>query len=142
MKSEPKPRSLVTLLKSAAIGVAATIVDLVALFVLVEGLDVEPLVANLPALALGLVVQFVGNKYFAFSDHSKDLLRQGGWFLAIEAGAFALNALMFHLLVTLLAAPYLLARVLGSAAVYFGFSFPLWGRIFQPTPATSGGRDN
>ena len=35
--------------------------------------------------------------------------------------------------------PVQLARLIGSAAVYFGFSYPLWGRIFRiadpPDPA-------
>ncbi len=59
-------------------------------------------------------------------------LRAG--FPLVEAGALGLNALAFHLLVVLAAVPYLVARVLGSAAVYFVYSYPLWGLIFRPTP--------
>ena len=119
-----------TLSRSALVGVGATLVDLGALLVLVEGLGVEPLVANVPALIAGLLVQFIGNKVYAFQDRSTRYLEQGVRFAAVEAGAFALNALAFHLLLTLTPTPFVAARIIGSAAVYFGFSYPLWTRIF------------
>jgi putative flippase GtrA len=114
------------------VGGAATAVDLVSLILLVELLRLDPRWANVPALTLGLAVQFVGNKFFAFQDRRPDYLRQGSLFLLVEAGAFALNALIFHLLVTLAATPYLLARLAGAALVYVGFSYPLWRLIFKP----------
>ncbi len=120
------------LARSALVGGLATLVDLVALFALVSFLGIAPVWANVPALTLGLAVQFFGNKYFAFGDTSRDFVRQGAWFAAIEVGAFALNAAAFHVLVVLLGVPYLLGRIIGSALVYFGFSYPLWGRVFTP----------
>lgn len=121
-----------TLSRSAIVGVAATLADLATLAVL-DAFGVRPAWANVPALTLGIVIQFVGNKLWAFRDRNNDaraLARQGGAFLAIEAVAFALNAILFHLLVVVAGFPTLLGRVLVSAAVYFGFSYPLWGRVF------------
>lgn len=117
--------------RSAAVGVVATLVDLGALWALIGGLGVAATIANVPALTLGLVVQFVGNKWFAFQDRSRALARQGGLFVLVEAGAFALNAGAFHLLTTA-GVPWLGARAVGASAVYLGFSLPLWGRIFTP----------
>jgi len=128
----PKPSSRWTLVRSAAVGIVATLVDLGALWALVHGAGLHPALANVPALALGLAVQFTGNKLYAFRDRSRDLARQGARFAAVEAGAFALNALAYHLLVMFTPVPYPLARLFGSSLVYFGFSFPLWGRIFRP----------
>ena len=130
-----------TLLRSLLVGAAATAVDLLALILLVELFGMDPRWANVPALTLGLAVQFVGNKYFAFQDHRPQVLRQGSLFLLVETGAFALNALAFHLLVTLATTPYLLARLVGAAVVYIGFSYPLWRLIFKPgaLPATPQG---
>jgi putative flippase GtrA len=127
--------------RSAIVGVAATLADL-AMLMLLDRLGVSPAWANVPALTLGIVIQFVGNKLWAFRDRNNDaraLARQGGTFLAIEAVAFVLNAALFHVLAVLVGVPALLARVLVSAAVYFGFSFPLWGRVFiaDPTPPMS-----
>jgi len=118
--------------RSAIVGVVATVIDLALLFVLVDLVGLAPAVANVPSLAGGLIVQFVGNKYFAFGDRSKRLLKQGGQFALVEAGAIALNAVGFHLLVTLTVIPYVAVRLGCSAAVYFGFSYPLWHFIFSP----------
>jgi putative flippase GtrA len=129
--STPKPRHR-TIARSALVGVVATLVDLIALYVLVELLGVDPAFANAPALTLGLVVQFVGNKYYAFEDRSQNLARQGGQFVAIETGAFLLNLSVFHVLAVWLGAPWVLARVVASGAVYLGFSYPLWTKVFRP----------
>jgi putative flippase GtrA len=111
------------------VGGAATLVDLLALVVLVQVLGLPATVANVPALLAGAAVQFIGNKWFAFRDRSPDLARQGALFAAVEAGALLLNALAFPLLDTL-ALPSPAARAAGSAAVYLVFSYPLWGKIF------------
>ncbi|MBI3071040.1 MAG: GtrA family protein [Deltaproteobacteria bacterium] len=123
-----------TLMRSAGVGVLATGVDLAFLSILVSGFGVAPQVANLPALVGGLAAQFVGNKYFAFRDRSRALLRQGLLFGVVEAGALALNAGLFHLLVTFSRTPLLAARLVATAAVYFGFSYPIWRRIFGGRP--------
>jgi len=127
------------LARSAAVGVVATLVDLVVLGLLVEVLALPTAWANVPALSLGLAVQFVGNKVFAFGDRQRDaraLARQGSLFLAVELVAFALNAALFHLLSPMLGLPWWLARTTASAAVYFGFSYRLWALIFRaPTPS-------
>jgi putative flippase GtrA len=117
--------------KSLGVGALASLADLLALVVLVDGLALDPTLANVPALLLGALIQFVGNKWFAFEDRSRAYVRQGAEFAAVELGALALNALAFHALVTLVHAPYGLARILGSALVYLGFSYPLWRRIFR-----------
>ncbi|TNF27834.1 MAG: GtrA family protein [Deltaproteobacteria bacterium] len=134
MPQPPKPDRR-TFSRSALVGVVATLVDVLALSILVDVLGVEPAVANLPALSLGLAVQFFGNKYFAFNDRSRDFLRQGALFGVVEVGAFALNLVAFHLLAVTAGLPVQLARLIGSAAVYFGFSYPLWGRIFRADAA-------
>ncbi|MFO0751650.1 MAG: GtrA family protein, partial [Myxococcota bacterium] len=114
--------------RSAVVGLVASLADMLVLGLLVEVLHMPKAWANVPALSLGLLVQFVGNKYFAFNDRSRDVVRQGSLFLAIEVVAFALNAGLFHLLGVVVGWPWWLARGLASAAVYFGFSYPLWGR--------------
>jgi len=128
------PRPLATLGRSALIGALATVADLLALAILVHALAIPVALANIPALAFGVGIQFVGNKYFAFGDRSRAFVRQGSAFAAVEAGSFALNAAGFHLLAVTFGAHWLIARAVVSAAVYFGFSYPLWTRIFSPCP--------
>lgn len=126
-----------TFVRSLGVGALATGTDLLALLLLVEVLGLRAPHANVPALAVGVVIQYFGNKYLAFGDRSRDHLRQGLAFLGVEAGTLALNALAFHVLVVHGAVPYGLARVLGSALVYVSFSYPLWRRVFAPR-ATAG----
>jgi len=121
-------------LRSAAVGAAATLADLSALFLLVQVAGVTAALANVPALLLGVAAQFVGNRQFAFRDQARRgraLAVQGGQFLLVEAGALGLNALFFELIVARTKVPYLLARLVSSALVYAGYSFPLWNRIFR-----------
>jgi putative flippase GtrA len=131
MSRTPSSR-VASFLRSAGVGIVASLADLLVLVLLVEGLHRSPVVANVPALLVGLSIQFWGNKLFAFRDRSRDLARQGGQFAAVELGAFGLNGLGFQLAVGMLRLPYALARVLCSALVYMAYSFPLWRFIFRP----------
>jgi putative flippase GtrA len=117
--------------KSAVVGAAATALDLCVLLLLVDIFGIEPRAANVPSLLGGVLAQFIGNKLFAFGDRSRDWGRQGLWFGVVEVGALALNALAFDLLVAQLGVPPIAARIAGSGLVYFGFSYPLWTRIFR-----------
>ncbi|MCA9624494.1 MAG: GtrA family protein [Myxococcales bacterium] len=123
--------------KSALVGVVATLADLAMLALLVEVIGIAPRLASAPALLLGVLVQFLGNKVFAFEDRSRAWARQGLLFGLVEIGALALNALLFDRLVALTGIPYLPARLLVGGTVYFGFSLPLWSRIFRPQPVVS-----
>lgn len=130
---------LLTLLRSGLVGVAATVADMGSLALLVEWVGWRATWANVPALGLGVVIQFFGNQRFAFRDRSGGTLRKGGLFLLVEAGAFVLGAGAFHVLVTAASLPYLAARAAGSGAVYLGWSYPFWRLIFRPAAAAEGG---
>lgn len=127
---------LVTLSRSAAVGVLATALDFLTLIVLVSALHVPARVASFPALGLGVVAQFMGNKRFAFRDESPDWLRQGACFLAIEALGFACNALFFDRLLVATHWPYVICRVLSTSLVYFCVCLPLWSRLFASPRGT------
>ena len=77
--------------RGALVGVVATVVDLGVLQLLIVGCGLGPGAANAPALLAGLLVQFFGNKHFAFRDTSGASRRQGAHFAAVEAVTFALN---------------------------------------------------
>jgi putative flippase GtrA len=131
------PAKVSKLLRSAGVGAMATLVDLSALQLLVHALSFTPAQANLPALLLGVATQFFGSKLFAFKSpaHGARLAVQGGRFLLVEAGAIALNALAFALLIRLTPLPLVVARIAGSSLVYFAYSYPLWDRIFAAAAA-------
>ncbi len=112
-------------------GLVATLVDLGTLHLMVHHLGIDPVVANVPSLLMGLTVQFMGNKLFAFRDRSTALLKQGALFGVIEVGALILNAGAFHLAITFSSLNPLIVRTFASALVYFAYSYPLWHLIFQ-----------
>jgi len=129
------PPRLLTLLKAGGVGAAATLVDLLALALLVEICGLRAVVANVPALLAGAIVQFWGSRTLVFSARSGSLRRQLMGFAITEALTLTLNGLAFHLLVGLLHLPYLVGRPLGTALVFFAFSFPMWRRVFRvPAP--------
>ena len=134
MSSSGGKHSVLVVLRSSIIGALATLVDLVALVALIELLGVHQRVASLPALTLGVGVQFVGNKLFAFGDRSSAWLHQGAQFLGVEAIGFALNLALFDLVLTHTQLPFLPVRLATTSAVYLFVCLPLWGRIFHADP--------
>ncbi len=115
-----------------SVGVLATGVDLATLGGLTwAGVPVR--VASVVALSLGVGLQFVGNKWFAFRDRSGAWLKQGGAFLGVEALGFAANLALFDVAVRALPAPILLVRMLTTSLVYFGLCLPLWSLVFRKT---------
>lgn len=122
---------LATVARSAIIGILATLTDLTALALLVSGFGMSPRLASMPALALGIAVQFVGNKWFAFGDRSPAWLRQGAQFLGVETLGFVANLLLFDLALRFTHLPYLPLRLLTTNLVYFAICLPLWSLIFK-----------
>lgn len=118
-------------------GLLATLADMALIALLVHGLAVSPALANVPALSVGLLIQFWGNKRYAFRDESPVSTRQTSAFLAVEVVAFALNAVFFHVLAVGLEVTPLLSRALASGFVYFAFSYRLWRIIFRQPAAPS-----
>jgi putative flippase GtrA len=142
----PLIQKLWILMRSSMIGVMATACDLSTLLLLMWVFHLPEKIANIPSLIPGLIVMFFGNKYFAFEDHSKQVVRQGARFLYVETWAFIINVLLFNELVTEFGFQEhqpdgilpgwmmpLLARMIGTAITYFTFSFPFWTFIFHKT---------
>ena len=131
MAQPTKRQRLWLVLRSMAVGSVATIGDLALLAMLVTGLGMHARVASAPALALGIVAQFVGNKLFAFQDHSRAWVRQGALFLAVEALGFGANLALYDFIMAHSSLPYLPVRLATTSLVYFGICLPLWSRIFE-----------
>ncbi len=132
--SSPYARPLAgTFRRSALVGALVITLDLLFLGVLVEDLGVSAARANLPALGLGLLAMFVGNKYFAFRDHSDRLASQGLAFLLVAAAAVLCNAAIFHLIGPVGGASWAVARAVASTLTYFGLVYRFCGQIFHAT---------
>lgn len=126
-------RRFAQLLRAGVAGAAATAADLATLAVLVSALHVDARAASLPALVVGGVVNFVGNRHFAFRARSGRLARQAAGYAAVEIVALALNGLLYDAALRALpgaANVYWLVRLATSHAVFVGWSYPLWRKVF------------
>ena len=124
------------LLRAGLAGAAATLVDLLVLLLLVSGLHLPPRVANLPALIAGGVMNFVGNRHFAFRAADGSLARQAVLYTLVEVVALALNGVLFDLVLRAYpgaAHAYWLVRLATSHLVFLCWSYPLWNRVFSPS---------
>ena len=131
MAQRPFRARLFVILRSMAVGLIATAVDLAVLALAVSVMGWSPRVASPPALALGIAAQFIGNKWFAFGDRSRAWVRQGALFLAVEAVAFGANLALYDLVMAHSDLPYLPVRLATTSVVYFGLCLPLWSLIFK-----------
>jgi len=128
---------LLTLLRAGVAGLAATAADLATLTVLVSVLHVDARLASLPALLVGGVANFVGNRYFAFRAKGGHVGKQAAGYTAVEIVALTLNGLLYDTALRLLPgarAAYWLVRLATSHAVFLGWSYPLWRRVFAVRP--------
>lgn len=121
------------LLRSAGAGAVSTIVDLSALTSLIELAKWTPRAANIPALVLGGITMFIGQKYFAFRARG-DVKKEVALFVLVQAGALFLNGFLFDLAMRvspLFARYYLFVRMAVGNVVWLGYSFPLWHLVFK-----------
>ena len=132
-------RELVTLLRSAAIGSMATAADFGVLALAVGAMGISARAANLPSLLAGSLVQFIGNRHFAFKAKAGCVKRQLKWFVLSEVIALSTNALLYELVaqrVTLTAVSAVLLRAASCSVVFLAWSYPVFRKIFrQPKPA-------
>lgn len=137
-------RKIAQLLRAGVAGLAATGSDLAALAILVSVLHVDPRIANIPALLVGGVVNFIGNRHFAFQAREGSLVRQAVLYTLVEVFALAANALLYD---TVLRTwpdarhAYWLVRLATSHVVFLAWSYPLWRRVFT-TQALGPNREN
>jgi putative flippase GtrA len=116
--------------RSALVGAIATLTDLIVMIAAVEAAGLAPRAAAPFALAAGVVVQFLGNKLYAFRDRSPAWLSQAAKFLVVEAAGYAANVLLFAWLSRFVPVPYAALRVAIGSLVYFAVCLPLWSKIF------------
>lgn len=125
-----------TFARSLVTGGAATLADLTVIAFAVGVLHASPRAANVPALLVGAVVQFFGNRHFAFRASAGRIQRQALLFVATEVVAMALNAALYHAVASLPLTPVtaVLARAITTNIVFLLWSYPAWKRVFRQGP--------
>jgi putative flippase GtrA len=126
---------LTRLVRSAGAGAIATLADLGSLSFLVAVVGVSPRGASVPALVVGAVVMFFGQKYLAFRARRGDTTREVVLFALVQIGGLALSAILYDLVMRASPAAarhYIAARMVTTNVVWFAYSFPLWHLVFKP----------
>jgi putative flippase GtrA len=140
MAQAPLARDPLRILRAFLAGAAATLADVAVLALLVSIAGLTPRVANIPALLVGGVVNFLGNRHFAFRASSGSLAKQAVLYTIVELAAFAANGILFDVAMRLLPAnlawAYVPVRLVTSHVVFLAWSYPLWRFVFRvPRPA-------
>ena len=133
-------RTKLTLLRSTLAGGAATLTDLLVLTLGVTIFGLSPRMASLPALVAGGIVNFYGNRHFAFRATAGSWRKQALLYAITEAIALALNGVLFDFAVRAVhptTAGALLLRLVTQNAVFLLWSFPVWRRVFRAPPPLS-----
>lgn len=123
-----------TVARSGVAGVAATLSDLATLTLLVKLFGLDPRAANVPALLVGAVVNFIGNRRYAFHAAQGGAAKQAVGYSLVEAVALALNGGLYEGVLRAfpqVGSMFWLVRLVVSCAVFLGWSYPLWRRVFR-----------
>jgi putative flippase GtrA len=121
------------LVRAGAAGVVATAADLAVLAVLVSLLGWNARAASVPALLAGGVVNFLGNRHYAFRAGRGPLVRQAVGYTLVEVVALVLNGVLYDAVLRALPQAtdaYWLVRLATSHLVFLAWSYPLWRRVF------------
>jgi putative flippase GtrA len=134
--ARPKPsRDPLRVLRALLAGGAATLADVAVLALLVSAFGLAPRLASLPALVVGGVVNFLGNRHFAFRATSGSLAKQAVLYAVVELAALAANGVLFDVVMRLLppglAWAYVPVRLVTSHVVFLAWSYPLWRLVFR-----------
>ena len=123
-----------TVARSGVAGIAATASDVATLTLLVKLFGLDPRAANVPALLVGAIVNFIGNRY-AFRAANGGAAQQAVGYSIVELVALGLNGVLYELVLRVVpqtGAMFWLVRLVVSCAVFLGWSYPLWRRVFRP----------
>jgi putative flippase GtrA len=122
------------LLRSGAAGLAATAADLATLALLVSGADWNARAANVPALLVGGIVNFIGNREYAFHAREGNVAAQAAGYAVVEGIALVFNGILYDFVlreIPTAASVYWLVRLFTTNLVFLFWSYPLWHFVFR-----------
>jgi putative flippase GtrA len=119
--------------RGAAVGLAATAVDLALLTLFLHAAHLPLRAASPLALAAGVTVQFVGSRAVTLRARGGRWWPQVMGFAAVEAISFMANVALTELASSASHLSPALVRVPVTSLVDFAVSLPLWSWVFRPT---------
>jgi putative flippase GtrA len=134
------------LLRAGLAGLFATGADILTLSLLVAAGHWPPRSASLPALFVGAIVNFIGNRDYVFRARAGSVTKQALGYATVELVALALNGLAYDTVLRLVPEAsrfFWLVRLCTTNLVFLVWSYPLWSKVFRvrsgsPTPNGGG----
>ncbi|MFA7662929.1 MAG: GtrA family protein, partial [Patescibacteria group bacterium] len=90
-------QNLICFIKYGLVGTSGAVIDLGLLYLLVEFLNFNPVVAGSISFILAVVNNFYWNKIWTFENTSKDYGKQFGKFLLVSLAGLGLTAILMYL---------------------------------------------
>ena len=115
------------LVKTGLSGIAASMVDVVALVCLIEFAGLSIVLSAFVSAGLGAACGFVITKFWAFRDSRPIGLGQVAAYATVAGGNAILVSVSIHVLV-IFGAAYLLAKLIASAGAFALWSYPAQSR--------------
>jgi putative flippase GtrA len=105
--------------------VVATGVDFAMMIGAVELLGFSPVMGTVVGAAAGGVTNFMLGRHYTYRTRSDEVSSQVGRYILVSGASLGLNALGEHLIITLLAAHYILGRILVATIVNNAWNYPM-----------------
>jgi putative flippase GtrA len=125
LRSRHAQRVLKTLFRCAGSSLGAVALEFALLTTLVSVFRVFYLVAALVSGAAGLLLAFLLNRRWVFTDGGDRALRQLGKHVVVVACGIAMGTALLWLGVTRFSLPYQLGWVVSGTIVFFAWTFPM-----------------
>lgn len=108
---------LITLFRYFIVGCLATVLHLLILYLLVEFLFIDALIATSTGFIIAVIFNYICQYHWTFKaegPHKKTFFR----FISVALTMLALNALLFWVMTENLLLPYLIAQLIATGVVF------------------------
>jgi len=120
------------ILKTGLSGIAATVIDVVAMILLIELGNVPVGFAAFLAASTGAIVNFAVSKFWAFRDTSPVDGRQVATFAMVALVTAGFVAVSVHVLAVMIGIQYLAAKAIAAVLIFACWSYPAQARLVFP----------
>jgi putative flippase GtrA len=105
------------IVRFAAVGLSAAAIHYVSVVILVETLAAPPLLANIAGFLISFWMSYFGHRFWTFGDRASINNNSFLRFLATASLGFAMNELLFYLMLTHTSIPYTIALAIAVVTV-------------------------
>ena len=114
-----------TFLKANIASLTASFCDYLVTIILKQFLQFDAINASILGTTTGGIINFLIGRFWVFKSADAPAFRQGTKYLLTWTGNLILNALGLYLLIEFAGMHYMVAKVMVSMTVAFGYNYPI-----------------